>query len=146
MSAALSYLVQHTSLRSLGTNMSGEEQDSTLAFGVMGPLRRCGQGLQRAVGCLGRRTKLYNRAENKVVCPSSCYCWQSQKQILVHCASSLHCALGSRLLQMLNIISKKKKINHLAFYGMLTTHQKPLCKMFSFFFLLHAYLSGDVYA
>ena len=40
----------------------------------------------------------------------------------------------------------RKKINHLAFYGMLTTHQKPLCKMFSFLLLLHAYLSRDVYA
>jgi len=49
--------------------MSGEEQDSTLAFGVMGPRRRCGQGLQRAVVCLGRRTKLYNRAEVVMVRP-----------------------------------------------------------------------------
>ena len=49
--------------------MSGEEQDVTLAFGVMGPQRGCGQGLQRAVGCLGRRTKLYNRAEMVMVQP-----------------------------------------------------------------------------
>ena len=52
-----------------GTTEHAEEQDSTLAFGVMGPLRRCGQGLQRAVGCLGRRTKLYNRAEMVMVRP-----------------------------------------------------------------------------
>ena len=52
-----------------GTNMSGEEQDVMLAFGVMGPRRGCGQGLQRAVGCLGRRTKLYNRAEMVMVQP-----------------------------------------------------------------------------
>ena len=42
------------------------------------------------------------------------------------------------------LISKKKS-NHLTFYGMLITHQKPLCKMLSCFHLLHACLSRDVY-
>lgn len=60
---------------------------------------------------------------------------------------------GTRLFQMLNwwiswnlysLFFPRKK-NHLTFYWMLITYQTPPCKIFSCFYLLHEYLSRDIY-